>query len=136
MKRIALVAVVVAVGVFTATASASTGAVSDAHRSASSKTFWTAEYTAGEYYGAVKCSGKTVINKKYPFGKETEKCETAEGTLKHMKAGTGQVAFENTGGGFVSEWESDTGNAKRTTNYTYKVNKKLTKFTIIAIYES
>ncbi len=51
-----------------------------------------------------------------------------------MKAGKGQKAFETSEGGFVEEWESDSGSGLRTTNYSYKVNNKLTKFKLVAIY--
>ena len=114
-------------------ASANPGA-SAVKAAATMKTEWTAEYNAEAYYGAVKCSGKTIVNKKYPGGKEVETCEAVSGTLSHMKAGKEQKAFENSEGGSVSEWESDSGSGLRTTNYSYKVNKSLTKFKLIAIY--
>jgi len=98
------------------------------------KTSWTAEYDASSYYGPVKCTGTTTVNKKYPGGKETEVCESVGGPLVHMKAGKGQHAFENTEGGTVNEWESDSGDGKKTTEYSYSVNKKLTKFKLVAIY--
>ena len=135
MKRIAMVAVAVVLGAFASTASASTGAVSHAHR-AGTQTGWSAEYNATEYYGAVKCTGKTIVNKKFPFGKDVEKCETTEGTLMRMKAGKEQKAFENSGGGSVTEWESDSGSGKKTTDFSFSVNKKLTKFKLVAIYSS
>ncbi len=136
MKRIALVAVAVMVGVFTSAASASPGASGDAHRAAATRTNWTVEYNASSYYGAVKCTGRTVVNRKYPFGKDSETCETTEGMLQHMKEGAGQKSFENSEGGSVGEWESDSGDGKKTTNFSYKVNKKLTKFKLVAIFES
>jgi hypothetical protein len=134
MKRIAMVAVALMVGVITPAASASPG--SSAAKRAGTSTSWSAEYDASTYYGAVKCTGRTVVNKKYPFGKDIETCESTEGTLKNVVAGSGQKTFENSEGGTVSEWESDSGDGKKTTNYSYKVNKKLTKFKLIAIYES
>jgi hypothetical protein len=136
MKRIALVAVAVMVGAFASAASASIGASGDAHRAAATKTSWTTEYNAAGYYGGVKCTGKTTVNSKYKFGKEVETCVTTEGKLSYMKAGKGQKAFENSEAGSVSEWQSDSGTGKRTTNYSYKVNKGLTGFKLIAIYES
>ncbi len=136
MKRIALIAVAVMVGVFTSSAVASTGASTDVHRAATSKTEWTAVYNASGYYGAVKCTGKTVVNKKYPFGKDIETCETTEGTLKHVTAGKEQKTFENSEGGTVGEWESDSGDGKKSTTYSYSVNNKLTKFRLVAIYQS
>jgi hypothetical protein len=136
MKRIALVAVAVMVGVFTSSAMASVGASTDVHRSATSKTEWTAEYNAPGYYGAVKCTGKTVVNKKYPFGKDSETCETTEGKFHDMKAGKEQKTFETSEGGSVGEWESDSGDGKRTTTFSYRVNKALTKFKLVAIYSS
>ncbi len=84
----------------------------------------------------MKCTGKTIVNKKFPFGKDVEKCETTEGTLKRMKAGKEQKAFENSGGGSVTEWESDSGSGKKTTDFSFSVNKKLTKFKLVAIYSS
>ena len=136
MKRIALVAVAVVVGVFTSAAVASTGASTDVHRAATTKTEWTAEYNATGYYGGVKCTGKTTVSKKYPFGIDKETCETTEGTLQNVEAGKGQKTFKNSEGGGVNEWLSDSGDGKQTTNYTYSVNKKLTKFKLVAIYES
>jgi hypothetical protein len=133
MKRIVLLAVMAAFAVYASAASASPGATG-AHRLSATKTEWTAEYNASAYYGEVKCKGKTIVSKKYPGGKEVEKCEAVSGTLAHMKAGKEQHAFENTEGGFVGEWESDSGSGLRTTNYTYSVNNKVTKFKIIAIY--
>jgi hypothetical protein len=134
MKRLVILAAVIAVGIVAPAASADPGAGSAAHRLAGTKTAWTATYNASSYYGEVKCTGKTTVNKKYPGGREVETCETTEGALKHMKAGKGQKAFENSEGGSVAEWESDSGSGKRTTEYSYTVNKKLTKFKLIAVY--
>ena len=76
-----------------------------------------------------------MVNKKYPGGRESETCVSTEvGGLKRMKVGKGQKAFENEEGGFVNEWESDSGDGLKTTNYEYKVNKKLTTFKLVAIY--
>jgi len=135
MKRIALIAVAVMVGAFASTASASPGASSNAQRAAATKTTWTATYNASTFYGAVKCTGRTTVSNKYPFGKEVETCETTEGQLKNMKAGKGQKAFVGTETTY-EEWESDSGSGKRTTNYSYQVNKKLTKFKLFAMFES
>jgi hypothetical protein len=136
MKRIALVAVAVMVGVFTSAAAASVGASSGAHPATTVHTSYTAEYNASAYYGGVKCTGTTITSKKHPFGRDVEICETTEGTLKNVVAGKHQTVFKNGEGGTVGEWESDSGDGKRTTNYFYSVNKKLTKFKLVAIYES
>ena len=133
MKRIALLAVTAVLGVSASAASATPGATSAAHRAAGVTTTWTAEYNASTFYGAVKCSGKTTVNKKYPNGRDVETCETTEGKFKNMKAGKGQKAFVGTETTY-EEWESDSGSGKRTTNYTYSVNAKLTKFKLVAIY--
>jgi hypothetical protein len=126
-------ATVFVVGAFASTALASPGA-RHATRAAATSEWGPITYNAEAYYGEVKCTGKTVTSKKYPGGKDVEKCEAVSGTLAHMVAGKSQKAFENTEGGFVSEWESDSGSGKKTTEYSYNVNKKLTKFKIIAIY--
>ena len=81
----------------------------------------------------MKCHGKTVVNKKYPKGKEVEFCETTETAFKNMVAGKKQHEFKPETGG-VNEWESDSGDGSRTTNYMYSVNKHLTKFKLVAIY--
>lgn len=135
MKRITLLVVAIVFGAFASVASAHPAATSGAaHRDVTTTTTWTKEYDASEYYGSVKCSGKTTVSKKYPGGKESEVCESVGGPFVHMKAGKEQKAFENTSGGFVNEWESDSGSGLKTTNYVYSVNKKLTKFKIVAIY--
>lgn len=90
-------------------------------------------YDAGEYYGSVKCRGEHVVSKKYPDGKDTETCETLEGTLAHMKAGKDQTEFENTGGGMVAGWDSDF-NGEEAREFTYSVTGNLKKFRIVAIY--
>ncbi|HTW43465.1 MAG TPA: hypothetical protein VMD79_14245 [Solirubrobacteraceae bacterium] len=97
-------------------------------------TTWTTRYDASEYYGEVECTGKTIVNKRYPGSKDVEFCHAVTGTLAHMKAGKGQTSFETSSGGFVSEWESDSGDGLRTTDFTYKVNKQLTQFKLVAIY--
>ncbi len=139
MKRgIALLAAASAVGVLAPVASARPAADVAARTSkpaiAHQTTTWTAEYDASEYYGAVKCTGRTVVSNTYPGGKDVELCETTEGTLQHMKAGREQHSFETSGGGSVGEWESDSGDGKRSTDFSYTVNRKLTKFRLIAIY--
>ena len=134
MKRMVIVAAVMAVGIVAPAASADVGAGSSAHRLTATKTSWTAEYDASSYYGSVKCTGKTTVNKKYPGGREVETCETTETTLAHMKAGKGQKAFENSEGGTVAEWESDSGSGKKTTEYSYTVYKTLKKFKLVAVY--
>ena len=133
MKRITLLAVAAVMGVFATAASASPGASSAAHRAAGVTTTWTAEYNVPTFYGAVKCTGKTTTNKKYPNGRDVEICESTEGKLLNMKAGKGQKEFVGTESTF-SEWESDSGSGKRTTNYFYNVNAKLTKFKLVAVY--
>ncbi len=127
MKRIALVAVAVMVGVLTSAAAAPAMTV---------HTPYTAEYNASAYYGGVKCTGTTTTSKKHPFGRDVEICETTEGALKNVVAGKHQTQFKNGEGGTVGEWESDSGDGKKTTNYFYSVNKQLTKFKLVAIYES
>jgi hypothetical protein len=134
MKRFTLPVIVVMFGVFSSVASAKPATGSDGVQASATKTTWTAEYNAESYYGAVKCTGKTFVNKRYPGGKDVEICESVGGTLTHMRAGKHQTAFENSEGGFVNEWESDSGSGERTTNYFYNVNKTLTKFKLVAIY--
>jgi hypothetical protein len=139
MSRLSRMAAPIAVAIVALVASASAAAAPGAHRNATpagsaTKTSWTARYDASGYYGEVKCTGKTVVNKKYPGGKDIETCEAVTGTLEHMHAGKGQTTFETSEGGTVGEWESDSGDGKRTTDFTYSVNSKLTKFKIIAIY--
>ena len=91
-------------------------------------------YNASEYYGEVKCTGKHVVNRRYPGGRDIETCEaTNGGKLAHMVAGKGQTEFENTGGGFVTAWDSDY-NSVETHEFTYSVSKNLKKFKIIAVY--
>ena len=134
MKRIALLAMVVCLGAFASAASAAPGGAAAAHRASATVTEWTFEGNVSAFYGGVKCHGKTVVSKKYPKGKETEICETTEGTLKNMTEGKGQKTFHGEGGIEYNEWESDSGDESRTTNYSYSVNKKLTKFKLVAIY--
>ncbi len=123
MKRMMLLAgVIAAFGVFTSVASATT-------------TTWTASYDFSAGYGSVSCTGQTVVNKKYPYGKDVETCESTS-KFAHMKAGREQKEFALEGGGSYSEWESDSGSGKKTTNYTYSVNKQLTRFKLVAIYSS
>ncbi|MGO9489995.1 MAG: hypothetical protein ACLQBB_13335 [Solirubrobacteraceae bacterium] len=137
MKRFTLpcAVVVVALGAFATSATAApVGGRHAAVAMASMSTPFTAEYTAGEYYGAVVCTGVHVVNKKYPNGADKETCEAAGGgKLVHMKAGKGQTEFENTGGGEVTGWDSDY-NGVETHEFTYSVAKSLKKFKIIAIY--
>jgi hypothetical protein len=138
MRRISLLAAVTA-AVIASSASVAVAAPAGAHRAATSmaaptRTPFTAEYNASGYYGAVKCTGTHVVSKKFPGGKDVETCETTEGQLKRMVAGKGQKEFETEGGGHVAEWESDSGSAQKTTNFTYNVNKALTKFKLVAIY--
>ena len=134
MKRMTILGAVIGLCVVAPAASADPGAGSAAASLGATVTTWSATYNAEAYYGAVKCTGKTKVSKKYPGGREVELCETTEGTLKRVKAGKEQKAFENSEGGTVAEWESDSGSGQRTTNYSYTVNKKLTKFKLIAIY--
>ena len=134
MRRMTILAAVIGFCVAAPVASADPGAGSAAARLGATVTTWSATYNAEAYYGAVKCAGKTKVSKKYPGGREVEICETTEGKLKHMKSGKEQKAFENNEGGSVAEWESDSGSGKRTTTYSYSVNKPLTKFKLIAIY--
>jgi hypothetical protein len=138
MKRFVLSALVVAFATFSSVASASPGAasrgVSPAVAGKTMKTSWTAEYDAASYYGAVKCTGETIVSKKYPGGKDIETCETTETILKRMTPGKGQHAFLTAEGGSVGEWESDSGDGERTTDFSYKVNGARTKFKLIAIY--
>jgi hypothetical protein len=137
MKRISLLAAITAAALCS-TASVAVASPNGAHGatriSAGTKTTFEVEYDASEYYGAVKCTGTDKVSKKFPGGKEVEICLTTEGQLKHVVAGKGQKEFENGEGGKVAEWESDSGSGKRTTNYTYNVNSKLTRLKIIAIY--
>jgi hypothetical protein len=134
MKRIAFPAIVAVVGVFASAAVASPGAARHGVRPAVVTSEWTSTYDASSYYGGVTCTGKTVVSKKYPGGRDIETCETTEGTLKNMVAGKGQHEFKVEGGGGVNEWESDSGDGLKTTDYSYKVNKKLTKFKLVAVY--
>jgi hypothetical protein len=137
MKRISLFAAVTAAALCS-TASVAVASPNGAHGSARisavTKTSFEVEYNAEAYYGAVKCTGTDKVSKKFPGGKEVEICITTEGQLKRVVAGKGQKEFENSEGGKVAEWESDSGDGKKTTNYTYNVNGKLTKLKIIAIY--
>jgi hypothetical protein len=135
MKRFVFAAAALAVsaGLFTSVASASVGAKSSS-KVARTVTEWTATYDASQYYGGVTCTGKTIVSAKYPEGKEVETCESTELHLTDMQAGKGQTSFKNTSGGSVGEWESDSGSGKKTTDFSYSVNKQLTKFKIVAIY--
>ena len=134
MKRIALIVMVVCLGAFASAASAAPGGSAAAHRMSATVTEWTFEENVAAFYGGVKCHGKTVVNKKHPEGVDVEFCETTEGTLKNMTAGKGQKTFHGEGGIEYNEWQSDSGDGKRTTNYSYSVNKKLTHFKLVAIY--
>jgi hypothetical protein len=129
------VAVAVAVcAVFAASASARVGGSAARHGSSRTVTEWTSTYDASSYYGAVTCTGKTIVDAKYPEGRDVETCETTEGKFSNMEAGRGQTSFKSASGGTVGEWESDSGDGKRTTDFSYSVNKKETKFKIVAIY--
>lgn len=108
-------------------------------RAAATKASYTTTYDAPEYYGEVTCTGKFIVSKKYPAGKEVETCVATSGTLAHMVAGKGQTQFENTGGGFVAGWDSDykKGEFNETVlaeSFTFTVAKSLKKFRIVAIY--
>ena len=93
----------------------------------------------GEFYGPVACKGVFDVNKKFPQGKEIERCESTSpsGKLEGLKGGeegsgaTGGFPFS----GFAG-WESDdsTHAGLKTTNFSYKVNKADTRFKLIAIY--
>lgn len=136
--RITPIAAVVALSML-ATAATSSAAVS--HNASQVKgsqvkrqaVDFTASYDAGEYYGGVTCSGVHTVSAKFLGGKDVETCTTTQGTLAHMKAGDEQTVFENTGGGSTGGWDSDY-NGAYTSNFTFSVNRKLTKFTIVAIY--
>jgi hypothetical protein len=152
VKRVTLLATlaVAAMGVFASASMAAPAAsvslggplsagLSTSIRAAATRTAYTTTYDAGEYYGEVTCTGKFTVSKKYPAGKEVETCVAASGTLAHMVAGKGQTQFENTGGGFVSGWDSDYKKGEfsetvETHEFTYTVAKSLKKFKIIAIY--
>ena len=92
MKRIALVAVAVMLGAFASTASASTGAVSNAHRSAT-QTGWSAEYDATEYYGAVKCTGEDDCQQELPVrqGGPEVRNDRRHSQARHSRQGTESV---------------------------------------------
>lgn len=120
-RWIALPAIAVAFAMFGGSAYATT-------------TTWTAEYDAAGYYGAVHCTGRTIVNKKYTGGKDVEVCFADSGHLENMKPGADQTAFETSGGGFVTEWESDSGSGLRTTDFSYSVNKAVTRFKLVAFY--
>jgi len=93
----------------------------------------------GQFYGTVECHGVFIVNKNNPGGKEIEHCESKSpsGTLEGLKAGE-----EGSGatGGFPYPgyplWESDDPAhvGLVTGDFTYKVNKKDTKFKLVAIY--
>lgn len=147
MKRIALfavLAVVAAMGLFASASVAAPVAAGGSHASIragmtpATKYYFTVIYDASEYYGPVVCSGVRLVNTKYPNGRDTETCESlsATGLLAHMTAGAGQTDFENTGGGFVGEWESDCPATPglKTATFTYKVAANLKKFKIVATY--
>jgi len=93
----------------------------------------------GEFYGPVACKGVFIVNKKFPQGKEIERCESTSpsGTLEGLKGG--EEGSGATGGfpysGFAG-WESDDSAhaGLKTTNFTYKVNKTDTRFKLTAIY--
>ena len=99
-----------------------------------SRTNYTFAENVSEYYGEVTCHGIHIVSSKYPAGKDIETCEAVSGKLLHMVAGKGQKEFENASGGHVSEWLSDYNRSSQTSDYSYSVNKKLTKFKIVAIY--
>lgn len=133
MKRIALLAAAMAACLTASIASAHVGAGPATRKLTATTNEWKTSYDASSYYGSVQCTGKTIVSKKYPGGRDVETCETTEGTLKRMKAGKEQHAFQSEGGE-VGEWESDSGDGLRTTDYSYSVNKKLTKFRLVAVY--
>ena len=144
MKRISLPAalMVLALGAFAPSALAVPAAKSGSTRPSfntkvlvtMTETPFEATYNASEYYGEVKCTGKHVVNRRYPGGRDIETCEAMNGgTLAHMVAGKGQTEFENTSGGFVTAWDSDY-NSVETHEFTYTVSKNLKKFKIIAVY--
>ena len=143
MKRISLFATLAVTAAITmgAFASVSTaapaggrGASAAARLAAGSRTPYVFNENVSEYYGNVTCKGIHIVNKKYPEGKDIETCKAVSGKLLHMVAGAGQKEFESASGGHVSEWLSDYNRESKTTNYSYSVNKKLTRFRIIAIY--
>ena len=102
---------------------------------------WEANYNAAEYYGEVHCTGVTIVNGTYPFGQDKEKCFPTSGHFtQNMKAGQAQKCFEATGGGQNCSWASDAPEGptfgKQTTNFLYNVPKNLSKFALVATYES
>ncbi|HUA10527.1 MAG TPA: hypothetical protein VMA83_00815 [Solirubrobacteraceae bacterium] len=123
-----------------ATAPASSAAVghnSGAHQHGSQVkkqvTHFTATYDVPEYYGGVSCTGVHVVSAAFPGGKDIETCTSTEGKLSHMTTGTGQTTFANSSGGFTSGWDSDY-DGVYTSDYTFSVNRKLTRFRLIAIF--
>jgi hypothetical protein len=131
MRRISLVsmlavAAIAAMGTLTSVASAA-------------KTVTPFEFSGNvsEFYGEVSCTGKRVVSSKYPTGRDREVCTSTapEGKFspETMVAGKGQTEFKKVGGGGVTGWNSDY-DGKLATSYSYTVNKKLTKFTLVAVY--
>jgi hypothetical protein len=144
MKRISLFATLavtaaVAMGAFASVSMAAPAGGGGTHAAAqrllvAGRTPYTFNENVSEWYGNVTCKGVHIVNKHFPEGKDVETCTAVSGKLLHMVAGAGQKVFENDNGGTVSEWLSDYNRTSQTGNYSYTVNKKVTKFKIIAIY--
>ena len=144
MKRISLFATLavtaaVAMGAFASVSMAAPagggGARAAARLSArGTRTPYEFNENVSEYYGNVTCKGVHIVNKQFPEGKDVETCTAVSGKLQHMVAGAGQKEFESTSGGHVSEWLSDYNHTSQTSNYTYTVTPKVTRFHLVAIY--
>jgi len=125
-----------------ATALAASGllmAAGAASASAATQHYTFSGLSAGEYYGPVECSGKFIVSKKFPAGKEVEKCvsKSASGKFEGL---TGSEEGSGATGGFPfpgsPNWESDdpAHAGLQTGDFSYKVSPSDTKFRLIAIY--
>ncbi len=115
------------------------GAVSASAHGGSREHFTFTGLSAGEFYGPVTCQGVFIVDKANPGGKEIERCESNSPSGKLEGLTGGEVGSGATGGfpypGFAG-WESDDSAhaGLKTTDFSYKVNKKDTKFKLVAIY--
>jgi hypothetical protein len=141
MKRISLfatlvVAAIVAIGAFASMSIAAPGSGAKAASiRAGSKTTITVTVDPEEYYGEATCTVTRTVSKKFPGGRDKEKCVSAT-TFTNMVAGPGQTKFKgvNAEGPFeVGGWNSDF-DGKGASSFSYSVAKNLKSFKLTAVY--
>lgn len=141
MKRVSLfattaVAAIVALGAFASMSMAAPGLHSSI-RAATTKTTINVTENPTEFYGEVSCVVKRTVSKKFPGGRDNEKCTAVNGVLANMVAGKGQKEFKGINGNdepfTVAGWDSDF-DGKLASSFEYNVASNLKKFTLVAVY--